>query len=220
MATTHAARPWLLSVSLGVSILGGVALAGESPDGPAEPLPPAERPPAERPTERPAATVTPRAGGGATIRTPSTGATRPVGEGPAPARPAPAKPSAAGKQQVVVPGRATGPAEQYKGPLPAAGAAPADATVIRTKKPTVKLAPSAAELQAERQLPEGERITPLPQKPRDPRDATPSQFERAPTRVDYTRGPGSSLGGGTAGDRKATVQDATGPQTGVIRNRW
>jgi hypothetical protein len=84
------------------------------------------------------------------------------------------------------------------------------------EKVTLKLAPSAAEIQNER------RNAPLPPTEQQTRDATPKQDQRWPTHVDYTRGPGSSLGAGTSGDRKGMMEDASGPQQegSVIRNRW
>jgi len=41
-----------------------------------------------------------------------------------------------------------------------------------------------------------------------------------PTHVDYSAGPTGPAGGNTAGDRKGALIEATGPQQGVIRNRW
>jgi len=90
------------------------------------------------------------------------------------------------------------------------------ATIAR--QAPLKLAPSASEIEKERRAPEGS-VQPRP-KEKDPRDATPQQDPRWPTHVDYTRGPGSPIGGNTAGDRKATLQEVSGPQQGVIRNRW
>ena len=49
---------------------------------------------------------------------------------------------------------------------------------------------------------------------------TPTQNPRWPTHVDYSAGPAGPAGGNTAGDRKGSLIEATGPQQGVIRNRW
>lgn len=144
---------------------------------------------------------------------------------PAPAKPKPApvaaKPQPAAKPVAAVKPAPAKPAAVTRGD---AEAAPGWEPPSRPAQPPapkksagLKLAPSAAEIESERKqngTPEGG--TPA----RDPRDVTPNQDQRFPTHVDYTRGPGSSLGGGTAGDRKATVQDASGPQTGVVRNHW
>jgi hypothetical protein len=48
----------------------------------------------------------------------------------------------------------------------------------------------------------------------------PVQNRRWPTHVDYSAGPTGPAGGNTAGDRKGALIEATGPQQGVIRNRW
>lgn len=50
--------------------------------------------------------------------------------------------------------------------------------------------------------------------------AAPKQNPRWPTHVDYSAGPTGPAGGNTAGDRKGALIEATGPQQGVIRNRW
>lgn len=49
---------------------------------------------------------------------------------------------------------------------------------------------------------------------------TPTQNPRWPTHVDYSAGPTGPAGGNTSGDRKGALIEATGPQQGVIRNRW
>lgn len=49
---------------------------------------------------------------------------------------------------------------------------------------------------------------------------SPTQNPRWPTHVDYSAGPTGPAGGNTAGDRKGALIEATGPQQGVIRNRW
>jgi len=50
--------------------------------------------------------------------------------------------------------------------------------------------------------------------------AAPDQNRRWPTHVDYSAGPAGPAGGNTAGDRKGALIESTGPQQGVIRNRW
>jgi hypothetical protein len=94
--------------------------------------------------------------------------------------------------------------------------APPPAPAATVKSAPLKLAPTAAELESERSRPDA---PPVP-KPRDPRDATPNQNPNWPTHVDHTRGPGSPVGPGTSGDRKGMMQEVSGPQQGVIRNRW
>jgi hypothetical protein len=54
----------------------------------------------------------------------------------------------------------------------------------------------------------------------DQATAAPNQRTRWPTHVDYSAGPMGPAGGNTAGDRKGALIEATGPQQGVIRNRW
>jgi hypothetical protein len=49
---------------------------------------------------------------------------------------------------------------------------------------------------------------------------SPTQNPRWPTHVDYSAGPTGPAGGNTAADRKGSLIEATGPQQGVIRNRW
>jgi len=50
--------------------------------------------------------------------------------------------------------------------------------------------------------------------------APPQQNKRWPTHVDYTAGPTGPAGGSTAADRKGAMIESSGPQQGVIRNRW
>lgn len=151
------------------------------------------------------------------------GPAEPVAAAPAPATPAaktapPAKPVAtpatspsknAPKKMTV-----TLAPPQKLAPPPAPPSPPPPAATV--KAVPLKLAPSAAELESERKRPDA---PPVP-KPRDPRDATPNQDPRFPTHVDHTRGPGSPLGPGTSADRKGMMQEVSGPQQGVIRNRW
>lgn len=162
-------RALLLSLSLGLPLLGSIEVAAAAPDG-------KEAAPVQKKTS------------------------------PASKAPAQAKP------QVTV--RVPEPTQAPKPPPPARPEHPEVATAKKTA--TLKLAPSAAEVEEERRA----KLAPAEKKEPDPRDATPKQDPRWPTHVDYTRGPGSPLGGGTAADRKATMQEVSGPQQGVIRNRW
>jgi hypothetical protein len=136
-------------------------------------------------------------------------------------RPAPAAAPAGGRPQPSRP-RPGGDAEQAKLPagVPAAATAPAP---VRPPSPhQLKLAPSASEIESERRPSNLDSPTPAvgANGQRDPREGTPRQDPRWPTHVDHTRGPGSPVGAGTSGDRKGTLEDASGPQQGVIRNRW
>lgn len=82
------------------------------------------------------------------------------------------------------------------GPLTSAGASSSGAPAAAKDKPS-----AGARLQ--------ERAT-----------TSPTQNPRWPTHVDYSAGPTGPAGGNTAGDRKGALIEATGPQQGVIRNRW
>lgn len=190
---------WFRRVSLGI-LPALVAMTGPSawasPEGPAEPA-------AQQPAKPASAAV--KAG------TAPSALVKPTKAQPAP-KPVAAKPAATKSATT------RGDAEAAPGWEPPAGSAPNTAGTVAKKGPGLKLAPSAAEIESERQA--NGNAPQNAQKPRDPREGTPNQDQRFPTHVDYTRGPGSPLGGGTAGDRKATVQDASGPQTGVVRNHW
>lgn len=122
-----------------------------------------------------------------------------------------------------------------------AGAAGTSATdpskgANRSARARLPLAPSAAEIEREqaarRAELEGARAASEP--PSAPAVApastgdrlqqravtTPTQDRRWPTASPNTQGAGGSLGPRTLADRKAALQDASGPQQGVIRNRW
>ena len=90
------------------------------------------------------------------------------------------------------------------------------------------LAPSAAEIERERAEQKTERDAPAAGTPpastgdrlQQRATATPTQDRRWPTSSPSTQGAGGSLGPRTMADRKGALQDASGPQQGVIRNRW
>lgn len=156
------------------------------------------------------------------------GPAEPVAAAPA-VQAAPAVPAASAKKPAVTPASAvtknapkkmtvTLAPPQKLIPPPAPPTPPPQPPAATAKAAPLKLAPSAAELVSERNRPGGPPA-PVP-KPRDPRDATPNQDQRFPTHVDHTRGPGSPLGPGTSADRKGMMQEVSGPQQGVIRNRW
>lgn len=132
-----------------------------------------------------------------------------------PKKPAPVTPASAASKNA--PKKMTMTlAPPQKTPPPPAPQAPPPPPAATVKAVPLKLAPSAAEIESERKRPDA---PPVP-KARDPRDATPNQDPRWPTHVDHTRGPGSPLGPGTSADRKGMMQEVSGPQQGVIRNRW
>jgi hypothetical protein len=116
-----------------------------------------------------------------------------------------------------------------------AGTPAAEPTVARrvgavagTGKARLPLAPSAAEIERERAEHKTDRdpaaTNPPPASTGDRLQqratATPSQDRRWPTSSPNTQGAGGSLGPRTMADRKGALQDASGPQQGVIRNRW
>jgi hypothetical protein len=77
--------------------------------------------------------------------------------------------------------------------------------------PTVNSAnPSAA---GKPQASTGERL-------QEQATAPPQQNKTWPTHVDYSAGPTGPAGGSTAADRKGAMIEASGPQQGVLRNRW
>lgn len=120
-------------------------------------------------------------------------------------------------------------------PAPAAPKEPSVTRRVATNQPKLSLAPSAAEIQREIAA-ERERAAqgeaPGTQRPPSPEAAsvadrlqqrattTPAQDRRWPTASTNTQGAGGSLGPRTLADRKGALQDASGPQQGVIRNRW
>lgn len=138
----------------------------------------------------------------------------------------------------------TAPASGKPGP-----AAPAPGVTRRTttrtgdgiaKKPVLPLAPSAAEIRREIATrdggkasedaatpgSEGDKLGGTPKKRTvggdlQQRATSPTKQDRRwPTTVDHNAGPTGPAGPGTAGERKGSVIDASGPQQGVIRNRW
>lgn len=90
----------------------------------------------------------------------------------------------------------------------------------------IPLAPSEAQLRREIALRDGGPPTPpadgksTAERLADKATSVPSQRRNWPTTVTNTAGPTSPAGPGSAQDRKGTVIEATGPQQGVIRNRW
>lgn len=148
------------------------------------------------------------------------------------------------KRPVLDPQRVAQAALSSASPQPAPAAAPQPAAApkepgvtrrVATNQPRLSLAPSAAEIQREIAA-ERERAAqgeaPGTQRPPSPEAAsvgdrlqqrattTPSQDRRWPTASTNTQGAGGSLGPRTLADRKGALQDASGPQQGVIRNRW
>ena len=136
-------------------------------------------------------------------------------------------------------GGATAGADGARDKRPAAAPA-ADAAVARRVGPAaagpgaassrarLPLAPSAAEIERERAEQKTERDAPAAGTPpastgdrlQQRATATPTQDRRWPTSSPSTQGAGGSLGPRTMADRKGALQDASGPQQGVIRNRW
>lgn len=138
----------------------------------------------------------------------------------------------------------TAPASGKPGPAaPAPGVAQRPPQRPRdglAKKPVLPLAPSAAEIRREIATrdggkasedaaspgTEGDKLGGTPKKRTVGGDlqqratAPPKQDRRWPTTVDHHAGPTGPAGAGTAGERKGSVMDASGPQQGVIRNRW
>lgn len=82
------------------------------------------------------------------------------------------------------------------------------------KVPTLKLAPSAKEIESERQTVLKPKVEPRPDQYENQRPDIP-----APTQVRRVPGPGSSVGS-TASDRKATMLDNSGPQQNSTYRRW
>jgi hypothetical protein len=102
---------------------------------------------------------------------------------------------------------------------------PAKATTATVKK-GIPLAPTEGQLRREIELRNGGPATPaaddrsVGQRLSDKATSVPNQRRSWPTTVTNTAGPTSPAGPGSAQDRKGTVIEATGPQQGVIRNRW
>lgn len=108
---------------------------------------------------------------------------------------------------------------------PTGKVAPPPATAATPRK-GIPLAPSAAQLRREIALRDGGPPAPpvddksTAERMSDKATSTPNQRRNWPTTVTNTAGPTSPAGPGSAQDRKGTVIEATGPQQGVIRNRW
>lgn len=111
-------------------------------------------------------------------------------------------------------------------PDPARAPRPAPKPTVAVQK-TLPLAPTEAEIRSEESR-RGQIVTPdragKPQsvggRLEERATTTPAQRPGWPTHVDYHDGPSGPAGGKTAGDRKGAMMDASGPQQGVIRNRW
>lgn len=163
---------------------------------------------------------------------------------PASESPAPASPTGKKRPVLVLDQQHAQAALTPASPSPAPAAAPPPVAAskdpgltrrVATKQPRLSLAPSAAEIQreiaAERER-TGQGEAPGTQRPPSPETAsvgdrlqqrattTPAQDRRWPTASTNTQGAGGSLGPRTLADRKGALQDASGPQQGVIRNRW
>lgn len=102
---------------------------------------------------------------------------------------------------------------------------PAKVPATAAKK-GIPLAPTEPQLRREVELRNGGPATPaaddrpMGQRLADKATSVPNQRRNWPTTVTNTAGPTSPAGPGSAQDRKGTVIEATGPQQGVIRNRW
>ncbi len=140
-------------------------------------------------------------------------------------------PAAAGAGKPPPVAKATGPST---GSATGAATRPAAGPARRARLP---LAPSAAEIRREIAARNGGPLSGSspgaagpPEAAKDKPSAaarlqerattTPTQNPRWPTHVDYSAGPTGPAGGNTAADRKGSLIEATGPQQGVIRNRW
>lgn len=91
-------------------------------------------------------------------------------------------------------------------------AAPSEAPVKRG--PLLKLAPSAREIEGERQTVLKPAVEPRPDQYENQRPDVP-----APTQVRRVPGPGSGVGS-TAAERKATMLENSGPQQNSTYRRW
>ena len=83
---------------------------------------------------------------------------------------------------------------------------PMVAVPARTRRYRIRITPADGKSTAERM--------------QDKATQVPNQRRAWPTTVTNTAGPTSPAGPGSAQDRKGTVIEASGPQQGVIRNRW
>lgn len=90
----------------------------------------------------------------------------------------------------------------------------------------IPLAPTEADLKRERAIRDGGPDVPAKdsrstgERLSDQATRIPTQRRSWPTTVTNTAGPTSPAGPGSAQDRKGTMIEASGPQQGVIRNRW
>lgn len=123
-------------------------------------------------------------------------------------------------------GDAAGPAPKETNIRLTPKSAATDKNKDSAAKKRIPLAPSAAEFRRELALRNGGPDTPpadnrpTSEKLADKATSIPNQRRSWPTTVTNTAGPTSPAGAGSAQDRKGTVIEATGPQQGVIRNRW
>jgi hypothetical protein len=110
-----------------------------------------------------------------------------------------------------------------------------NASKAKARRARLPLAPTAAEIRREIAARNGGPETSAssqfgsgnPDKPKsvgarleDKATATPTQNTRWPTHVDYSTGPNGPAGANTAADRKGTMIEFSGPEQGVLRNRW
>lgn len=110
-----------------------------------------------------------------------------------------------------------------KAPTKKSGKQPVAEALVRKRIP---LAPTEADLRRERAIRDGGPDAPAPDnrstgdRLADQATRIPTQRRSWPTTVTNTAGPTSPAGPGSAQDRKGTMIEASGPQQGVIRNRW
>lgn len=91
---------------------------------------------------------------------------------------------------------------------------PAGPAEAARKGPVLKLAPSAKEIEGERQTVLKPKVEPRPDQYENQRPDVP-----APTQVRRVPGPGSGVGS-TAAERKATMLENSGPQQNSTYRRW
>ena len=202
----------------GSIVLGGLGLAGSAAHA-------QTRPPA------PAADAKPAVASAEAAPIEVTEATMTDGKGGKPRPPARGKPvpqlmNAISPDDPIVAAKPVKPAPAAAAPRPAAPRPAAPAQVAVQKR--LPLAPTETEIRREEALrdkrgtPAGDASKPQTAGARlqDRATTTPEQRKNWPTHVDYHDGPSGPAGGKTAGDRKGAMMDASGPQQGVIRNRW
>jgi hypothetical protein len=121
---------------------------------------------------------------------------------------------AGAKTRVAAPKSATGPAKRTRLPLaPSAGEIRREIAARNGGPPTVNSGnPNAADPNKP-QPTTGERL-------QEQATSPPRQNPNWPTHVDYSAGPTGPAGSNTAAQRKGALIEATGPQQGVIRNKW